>query len=103
MNEIQPGHSPYRKEIEKIVIEVFTDAFKRKPFDALCSLLRVEGMSDANWDPFEESLSCFEDFNWFLKSIGALKKAAEIGNTLGPPRLRPWLETNRQDPSGTIP
>lgn len=45
---------------------LFSRAFETGPFDALCSILRVGGMSDANWDPFEESRKAFDDFNWLM-------------------------------------
>lgn len=41
-------------------------AFSISPFEALCTLLRVGGMADANWDPFEESRAAFDDYNWTL-------------------------------------
>lgn len=45
---------------------LFSRAFEISPFDALCSMLRVDGISSANWDPFEESRKAFDDFNWML-------------------------------------
>jgi hypothetical protein len=39
-------------------------AFERRPFDTICTLLRVAGIQDAGWDPFEESAQAFEDYNW---------------------------------------
>jgi hypothetical protein len=38
-------------------------------FETLCAILRVGGMEDANWDPFEESRSAFEDYNWMLERV----------------------------------
>lgn len=46
---------------------LFQKAFSKNPFDTLCSLLRAGGMSDANWDPFEESRKALEDYNWILE------------------------------------
>jgi len=54
-------------EFKKYIDNLFSRAFKSSPFDALCTILRVKGLSDSNWDPFEESLDAFDDFNWFLK------------------------------------
>ena len=47
---------------------LWSDAFKKRPFDMLCTLLRVSGLQDAGWDPFEESEQAFQDFNWHLKA-----------------------------------
>lgn len=47
---------------------LWTDAFKKRPFDAVCALLRVAGLQDAGWDPFEESEAAFKDYNWHLKA-----------------------------------
>lgn len=33
----------------------------------ICTVLRVAGLQDAQWDPFEESLTSFKDYNWLLK------------------------------------
>ena len=46
--------------------ELFACAFNASPFEALCSILRVGGMSDEGWDPFEESRNAFNDFNWLM-------------------------------------
>jgi hypothetical protein len=35
---------------------------------AFCTLLRVGGMQDAGWDPFEESDAAFKDYNWHLNT-----------------------------------
>ncbi len=42
-------------------------AFEKNAFDTICSLLRVGGCQDADWDSFEESQKSFEDYNWLLK------------------------------------
>ena len=47
---------------------LWEDAFKARPFDAVCTLLRVAGLQDAGWDPFEESEAAFKDYNWHLKA-----------------------------------
>jgi len=41
-------------------------AFQHSGFDALCTLLRVGGMSDAGWDPLAEARRAFDDFNALL-------------------------------------
>jgi hypothetical protein len=46
---------------------LFNKAMTCKGFNTICTILRVGGMSDANWDPFEESRDALEDFNWFLE------------------------------------
>jgi hypothetical protein len=45
---------------------VFWKAFEKLPFDTLCTVLRVGGLQDANWDPFEESIKALKDFNKLL-------------------------------------
>lgn len=59
-----------RSDYFPIFNKIFFQACEISPFDSLCSILRVGGMSDANWDPFEESRKAFDDFNWmFDKSM----------------------------------
>lgn len=41
-------------------------AFNKNPFGTICSFLRVSGLQDTNWDPFEESQKSFDDYNWLL-------------------------------------
>lgn len=55
-----------KSELISYVDSLFTRAYESSPFDFLCTILRVHGLSDANWDPFEESLDAFEDFNWLM-------------------------------------
>jgi hypothetical protein len=43
-------------------------AFEARPFDAVCTLLRVAGLEDPGWDPFEESQEAMKDYNWHLKA-----------------------------------
>lgn len=47
---------------------LWQDAFRKSPFDTICTLLRVSGLQDQNWDTLEESEKAFEDFNWYLKA-----------------------------------
>ena len=56
-----------KSELISYMDSLFTRAFESSPFDFLCTILRVHGLSDANWDPFEESLDAFEDFNWLME------------------------------------
>ncbi|MDP3027921.1 MAG: hypothetical protein Q8O04_00180 [Deltaproteobacteria bacterium] len=62
-------------QIQKNFIEyldtILKRAFDANPFGTLCSLLRVGGMSDASWDPFEESRTAFEDYNWLSQKAGS--------------------------------
>lgn len=60
------NRSDPRPKYEALVNGLMRTAFERSGFDALCSLLRVGGMADASWDPFEESRAAFEDYNWLL-------------------------------------
>jgi len=50
----------------RVLEGLFQTALESSLFDAICTILRVEGMSDANWDPFEESRRAFKDFIWIL-------------------------------------
>ena len=43
-------------------------AFEARAFDAICTLLRVAGLEDAGWDPFEETQAAMTDYNWHLKA-----------------------------------
>ncbi len=36
------------------------DAFRLHPIDVVCTLLRVSGLQDAGWDPFQESEAAFK-------------------------------------------
>jgi hypothetical protein len=55
------------QELVDFLSDLFWDAFKKAPFEVLCAVLRVSGMQDAGWDPFEESVEAFEDFNALLR------------------------------------
>ena len=78
------------KKIREISVEEYADclqdlylrAFKKSPFDTICTVLRVTGCQDADWDPFEESKEEFEDFNQVLREAeakGAQKTKWRIG------------------------
>ena len=56
-----------REEYASYLFALFTKAFVKSPFDMVCTLLRVSGIQDEKWDPFEESLDAFKDYNWLLK------------------------------------
>jgi hypothetical protein len=55
------------KEYTAYLDELFWKAFKINAFGSICSLLRVGGNYNSNWDPFEESKKAFDDFNWLLE------------------------------------
>lgn len=55
------------QELVDSLSELFWAAFRAAPFEVLCAVLRVSGMQDADWDPFEESKEAFEDFNGLLR------------------------------------
>ncbi|MHC4122919.1 MAG: hypothetical protein ACYSSI_05035 [Planctomycetota bacterium] len=57
-----------REEYADCIGRLIAKAFKKNPFDLVCCLLRVAGCQDEKWDPFEESLASFEDYNWMLKN-----------------------------------
>lgn len=65
-----------KQELVDYLSDLFSTAFKKAPFEVLCALLRVSGMQDADWDPFEESVGAFADFNALLRlDEQALSKA----------------------------
>lgn len=72
----QPEKTDARDEYARVLNSLFSAAFSTSPFDALCTLLRVGGMADANWDPFEESRNAFDDYNWMFEKV-----LAERGET----------------------
>ncbi len=55
------------QELVDFLSDLFWSAFRAAPFEVLCAVLRVSGMQDADWDPFEESQSAFEDYNALLR------------------------------------
>jgi len=54
-------------DIETYLSDLFEKAFRSAPFDMLCTLLRVKGLEDEKWDPFEESLDSFNDYKWIIE------------------------------------
>jgi hypothetical protein len=60
-----------RQKYALVLDSLLDKAFSTSPFEALCTLLRVGGMADANWDPFEESRAAFDDYNWILGKAGS--------------------------------
>ncbi|HYD51664.1 MAG TPA: hypothetical protein VEA99_03510 [Gemmatimonadaceae bacterium] len=77
--EAQDGER--RAHYARVLGEVVNAAFAADGFASLCALLRVGGMSDANWDPFEESREAFDDYNWMLSSVGAARGARAARRT----------------------
>lgn len=55
------------QEVVDFLSDLFWTAFRTAPFEVLCAVLRVSGMQDADWDPFEESKAAFEDYNALLR------------------------------------
>jgi len=56
-----------RNEYAEYLFNLFMKAFQKAPFEIICTLLRVSGIADKQWDPFEEGLIAFKDYNWLLK------------------------------------
>jgi hypothetical protein len=56
-----------RDDCAEYLNKLFFRSFKKNSFDTLCALLRVTGLQDTGWDPFEESIEAFEDYNWLLE------------------------------------
>lgn len=72
MAENEQHQKPDTRDVYARVLDsLFSAAFSASPFDALCTVLRVGGMADANWDPFEESRNAFDDYNWMLEKTNA--------------------------------
>ena len=55
------------QELVDYLSDLFWSAFRKSPVDTLFSLLRVNGMQDAEWDPFEESVEAFKDYNTIVR------------------------------------
>ena len=55
------------QELVDFLSDLFWNAYRKAPFEVLCAVLRVSGMQDADWDPFEESKAAFEDYNTLLR------------------------------------
>ncbi len=51
--------------------DVFDRAWHNNGFDVLCTLLRVGGWCSEDWDPFEQSIAAFDEFNWLLAKASA--------------------------------
>lgn len=64
------GKTEEENRYYKLLNDLFFKAMKAEPFSTICSVLRVGGMSDANWDPFEESRDAFNDLSWILDITG---------------------------------
>jgi hypothetical protein len=69
MSEPNTQRSDPRDHYAGLLDSVLQAAWSVDSFGALCAILRVGGMEDANWDPFEESRSAFEDYNWMLERV----------------------------------
>lgn len=48
---------------------LFDKAFSKNPFGTLCTVLRVDGLQDANWDPFEASIETTKAFSKLMDRI----------------------------------
>ena len=78
MSEPPSQTSDPRDQYIGLLDSVLEAAWSVDSFGALCALLRVGGMEDANWDPFEESRAAFEDYNWMLESVREAEHAGLI-------------------------
>ena len=56
------------EETERYLSGLWRKAFVKNSFNALCTLLRVDGIQEAGWDRFEESIEAFEDFEWLFET-----------------------------------
>jgi len=64
---IAPLREVSEQELIDFLSDLFWSAFRKAPFEVLCAVLRVSGMQDSDWDPFEESKDAFEDYNALLR------------------------------------
>jgi hypothetical protein len=64
------------QELVDYLSDLFWAAFDKSPFEVICAMLRVSGMQDADWDPFEESKVAFEDYNAILRFEDAVLSSA---------------------------
>ncbi len=71
-----PDESDHRRAYFKLLASLLSRAASIDTFETICTMLRVGGMADANWDPFEESRGAFNDYNWALEAL-----AKERGET----------------------
>ena len=60
----------------KYLDTLFGRAYERYPIELLFTLLRVDGVANQEWDPFEESQKAFEEYNWLIKE--ASKELSDI-------------------------
>ena len=75
-NTIEETCNSKQEDIINYLDSIFFKAFNKVPFDVLCTVLRVSGMQDAGWDPFEESTQTLDDLNWLsLKAKERSQKA----------------------------
>jgi hypothetical protein len=62
-----PPRELTEQELLDFLSDLFWNAFRKAPFEVLCAVMRVSGMQDADWDPFEESKAAFDDYNALLR------------------------------------
>ncbi len=62
MNDLTDFHY----ECDRRLTDLFKLASKTSLFELVYTLVRVDGMSDSNWDPFIESREAFDDYNELL-------------------------------------
>jgi len=58
---------------------LFGRAYKRNPVELLFAILRVNGLADQDWDPFEESQRAFKEFNWLIEK--ANKELSDVSSS----------------------
>lgn len=60
--------SQFKIECDARIKALFEAASSKATLELVYTLVRVDGMSDANWDPFVESMEAFQDYNDLLKT-----------------------------------
>jgi hypothetical protein len=63
MTEIQIS----KQEAVNCLDGLWRDANQRDGFGVICTALRIEGLQDVGWDPFQESYEAFKDYDWHLR------------------------------------
>jgi len=70
-----------REECEKYIYELMEKAFKKNAYNFIKTMVRVGGITDANWDPFDEINRSIDDCNWAIengKQVRGLKCAIRM-------------------------
>jgi hypothetical protein len=56
-----------RENYARYLNDLWHRALKARPFDTVCTLLRVQPPRASHWDPFLESFEAFQDLDWLFQ------------------------------------